>query len=665
VAVETHGVRYVLKDRKFESDMKRVKKSADMTGTLRANVVSFDAFLNIAGRTLRVLQNVARGITTVTKSTIDAASSVEQYEFRLKALTGSQEKANQKMKDYTELAGQVPITLEAIIEAGVGLEAFGADSDKWLNPLTDLSFVMGVKLPEAAQALGRAYAGGAGAADIFRERGILQIIKDAKGIEDLSKLTLPEFREAMFDAFVDPSGKVAGAARDAADTWVGGLSMVEDAMFNLRKEVGQNVIENEELNALIKDFTEFLKDPATIEAVTGFAGDVGSITMSMVNLARDTLTAYGVLKDFILGAEELNLILPKSQAEFDKLIVQTKKIASDMAMARISEEEGQKALENLGEEFAKLNADFIRATGLKQITEEMGKIVGKSGAYQTTFFNAFATIRFGAQAAVSEIETLTWAQEKAIANSKLIMSDQVGPSQDDLFETTEGEAESDRRGGLAGMDEGQALEIERQWALQEELTAILAEHESMRSAIIQRNLEQRIADELAYKKDTLNLTQDLFGALSNLTATGSEKMFKVSKGFAIAEATMSTYQAAANALATKPFFPNGLLALGVALTQGFAQVKAIKGTSPGGGSGGGGGTSSGGGVSSPTPRESGQRMAITPPQEAEERRSVGLTVNIENVHGNADAAWVRDSLAPELKKVLTDGVDLGVVLNFR
>lgn len=56
-----------------------------------------------------------------------------------------------------------------------------------IKPTSDLAAFMGTTATEAAQALGRAFAGGAGAADILRERGILQLIRDTKGIEDLSK----------------------------------------------------------------------------------------------------------------------------------------------------------------------------------------------------------------------------------------------------------------------------------------------------------------------------------------------------------------------------------------------------------------------------------------------------------------------------------------------
>ena len=50
---------------------------------------------------------------------------------------------------------------------------------------------MGTTATEAANALGRAFSGGQGSADILRERGILALIKDSQGLTDLSKTTLP------------------------------------------------------------------------------------------------------------------------------------------------------------------------------------------------------------------------------------------------------------------------------------------------------------------------------------------------------------------------------------------------------------------------------------------------------------------------------------------
>lgn len=177
----------------------------------------------------------------VAKSFLDVASSVENYRIRLSTLLGGQKAANEAMEFFNDIAAKTPATLGEVIEAGTTLTAMGADYKKWIPVLNDLAAVMGMKMPAAASALGRAYAGGAGAADIFRERGILQVIKDfAKmkhGIDDITQLTLPEFRKIMLETFTDPQGKIAGAGAALSKSWDGMISMLADAWFRFRQKV--------------------------------------------------------------------------------------------------------------------------------------------------------------------------------------------------------------------------------------------------------------------------------------------------------------------------------------------------------------------------------------------------------------------------------------------
>jgi len=184
---------------------------------------------------------LTRGVGRLAGSFMEAAVETENYEVRLEALLGSQEKATEAMEFFEEVASKVPFTLQEVIESGTQLSAFGLNFKKWTPVLNDLAAVMGMRLPEAASALGRAFAGGAGAADIFRERGILQMIKDfakmEKGIDDITKISLPEFREVMFETFTNTEGRVAGASDKLSTTWKGMVSMLSDAWFQFRKDI--------------------------------------------------------------------------------------------------------------------------------------------------------------------------------------------------------------------------------------------------------------------------------------------------------------------------------------------------------------------------------------------------------------------------------------------
>jgi hypothetical protein len=227
---------------------KKIRDLSDEVDTLGKEAKTSDSkvkglWKQVAGGILAVggINAALRGATGLINSFMSVGRETENYKVRLEALLGSQDAATAAMDYFEEVASQVPFTLQDIIEAGTTVTAFGADLEKWTPILADLAAVMGMDVTEAAEALGRAYAGGAGAADIFRERGILQIIKDSvklkTGLGDISKLTLPEFRDAMYDAFTDPEGKISGAADKLAGTWDGMISMLEDAWFQFRQEV--------------------------------------------------------------------------------------------------------------------------------------------------------------------------------------------------------------------------------------------------------------------------------------------------------------------------------------------------------------------------------------------------------------------------------------------
>lgn len=233
---------------KFERSLGKVRKDLKgmetrLGGVSRGANKATSAFSGMAKRLIAVgiAYFGARGIFRMGKSFLDVATSVETYRLRLEAMLGSQQAATEAMNYFKEVAAKVPFTLEEVIEAGVKVQAFGADLKAWTPIMADLAAFMGVTLPEAAGALGRAFAGGVGAADIFRERGILQVIKDfakmERGIDDLTKISLPEFRDVMFEAFAGAESKVAGTADKLAETWVGVVSMLQDKWFKFRDTV--------------------------------------------------------------------------------------------------------------------------------------------------------------------------------------------------------------------------------------------------------------------------------------------------------------------------------------------------------------------------------------------------------------------------------------------
>tara|TARA_R100001463_G_scaffold37607_2_gene80737 strand:- start:1568 stop:3580 length:2013 start_codon:yes stop_codon:yes gene_type:complete len=172
------------------------------------------------------------------KKFIDASSGFENVKTRLTGLMGSAERAERAFKNFNTVAATTPFSLQDVVEAGAQLKAFGADAESMIKPVTDLAAFMGTTATEAANSLGRAYAGGAGAADILRERGVLNLVKSFSKIDDLSKITLPEFRKALERTLVDPAAGIAGSTDRMSQTFTGAFSNMTDAVTRLAANIG-------------------------------------------------------------------------------------------------------------------------------------------------------------------------------------------------------------------------------------------------------------------------------------------------------------------------------------------------------------------------------------------------------------------------------------------
>jgi phage tail tape-measure protein len=197
------------------------------------------------------------GATLVINKFVGAAAGFESVKARLVGLTGSVEKADAAFKRFSAVAGTTPFQLQDVVNAGAQLEAFGLNANATLSSVTDLAAFMGTTATEAANALGRAFAGGVGAADMLRDKGIRQIIQDSQGIEDITKLTLPQFRKALISALTDPDGRISGSAERLSNTYEGAVSNMKDALTNFTAMIGGLLLPS--LTESVKGAAEFVR----------------------------------------------------------------------------------------------------------------------------------------------------------------------------------------------------------------------------------------------------------------------------------------------------------------------------------------------------------------------------------------------------------------------
>ena len=222
----------------FEKTGKKGKKSFNR---LRIETEGLRRNLGVIRNQMLLVTFATAGASQAFGGFIRAAGQLEQFESRLRAMSQSSEIAKRQLEGFMQVAATTPFTVQEIVQGGVQLEAFGAKAEPLIPVMANLAAIMGRSVPEAANAFGRAFAGGRGAADVFRETGILTIIDEFESLDESlnkSKLNLAEFRIKMLEALADPDGKVANGIKELEGTLFQSISNMQDSIFVFQATVG-------------------------------------------------------------------------------------------------------------------------------------------------------------------------------------------------------------------------------------------------------------------------------------------------------------------------------------------------------------------------------------------------------------------------------------------
>ena len=295
------------------------------------------------------------------KKFIDASSGFENVKTRLTGLMGSTERAERAFKNFNAVAATTPFSLQDVVEAGAQLKAFGADAEGMIKPVTDLAAFMGTTATEAANSLGRAFAGGAGAADILRERGILNLVKSFNNIDDLSKITLPEFREALENALIDPAAGIAGSTDRMSKTFTGAFSNMTDAVTRLAANIGD--IFMPALKSATIGLGQFASetDRFLTFVKNGRADfDIFGQSVSEFNVQIETLTIKQ-LEDELVSLQQQ---LEQSKMPMDQAAESTANFVNGFAIMGVETQKNNKAIQTLQETFGSFNGELDLGNGI-------------------------------------------------------------------------------------------------------------------------------------------------------------------------------------------------------------------------------------------------------------------------------------------------------------
>ena len=175
------------------------------------------------------------GIALVGREFLNTSRSVEQLRVRFKFLFGSAKEGAKAFDNLTTFAARVPFSLEEIAGASGSLAVVAKDADdlnRVLEITGNVAAVTGLDFRTAAEQIQRSFAGGIGAADLFRERGVRALL----GFKAGAKVTIEETVDA-FERDFSGDGRFGKATQSLAQTFDGTLSMLGDKFFKFKLAV--------------------------------------------------------------------------------------------------------------------------------------------------------------------------------------------------------------------------------------------------------------------------------------------------------------------------------------------------------------------------------------------------------------------------------------------
>ena len=234
------------------------------------------------------------GVGVAIKEFISVGRSVEDLQVRLKQLFGSTQEGSKAFDVMARFAGRVPFSLEEIQAASGNLAVVAGNADNLAEILEitgNVAAVTGLDFRTAGEQIQRSFAGGIAAADIFREKGV----RDMLGFKAGATVTAEETIKAFQKTF-GKGGRFGNATDELATTFTGTLSMIGDKLFNFKRTVaGAQFFDA--LKAETESLNKFLEDNEI--ALERVANAIGVVLTGAINIIGGAIRKIGDAVNFV------------------------------------------------------------------------------------------------------------------------------------------------------------------------------------------------------------------------------------------------------------------------------------------------------------------------------------------------------------------------------
>lgn len=177
----------------------------------------------------------AVALVKVGKDLVNIGNDIETLQVRFKVLFGTATEGAKAFQLMSKYASTVPFSLEQIQAGSGSLAVVSKDAEEMaqLMEITgNVAGATGLDFRTASEQIQRAMAGGIASADMFREKGVRNMLGFKEGVN----VSVEETRERFAQVFAN-GGAFSNAAAELAKTFSGTLSMIGDSVFNLKRNI--------------------------------------------------------------------------------------------------------------------------------------------------------------------------------------------------------------------------------------------------------------------------------------------------------------------------------------------------------------------------------------------------------------------------------------------
>ena len=312
------------------------------------------------------LQNafIGLGAGLVARNLVNTGKELENLRVRLKFLLKDTNEGAKAFDNMVTFASKVPFSLEEI-QSGSGILATVTDNandlQKMLEITGNVAAVTGLDFRTTAEQIQRSFSAGIGAADLFREKGVRNMLGFKAGANVSIEDTVMAFEKVF-----GKGGRFGKATDELAQTFTGTLSMIGDKIFSFKKtilEAGLFESLKKEFGALDKFLEENSKQIDRIAEDIGIAlGFAIKKVADFVIILKNNMDKFAVIIKGLIAIKVVSLFM-----SLGKAIMFSAKQMAKFSVASLMSVKGIKSLVVL---VAKGGALYGAFKGIDKLFEE-------------------------------------------------------------------------------------------------------------------------------------------------------------------------------------------------------------------------------------------------------------------------------------------------------